>query len=150
MFDSIPFSELGILGLFLGSFLAATILPFSSELLLLGFLAADFSPMLCLWVATFGNTLGSVSSYGLGRLGKWNWLGRAFKIKKVEVERFQTRVEYYGSPLGLICFLPVMGDVVAVALGFFRTHFFLTVFFIFIGKLVRYLVVIYAGVRLVS
>ncbi|HAW21000.1 MAG TPA: hypothetical protein DCX14_12530, partial [Flavobacteriales bacterium] len=61
--------EIGLVGLFIAAFLSATIIPFSSELLFLAFLSSGFPLLSCVIVASAGNTLGGMSSYGLGRLG---------------------------------------------------------------------------------
>lgn len=65
--------NLGYVGLFAGSFIAATVVPFSSDVLLLGMLAAGGNVWLCVLVATLGNWLGGLTSYWLGWLGKWEW-----------------------------------------------------------------------------
>ena len=56
--------NLGYLGLFLGTFLAGTVLPLSSDILLVGMLAAKADPLICLPVAAVGNWLGAMTSYG--------------------------------------------------------------------------------------
>ena len=63
--------NLGLLGLFIGTFLAATILPFSSDALYIAALAAGINPVATLVVGTLGNWLGGVTTYFVGRLGKW-------------------------------------------------------------------------------
>ena len=60
--------ELGYIGLFVGSFLASTVVPFSADVLLIGMLAAGGSPWVVIAVATIGNFLGGLTSYGIGRL----------------------------------------------------------------------------------
>ena len=62
--------NLGYFGLFVGSFVAATVVPFSSDVLLVGMLAAGGNIWLSVAVATLGNWLGGLTSYGLGWLGK--------------------------------------------------------------------------------
>ena len=64
------FLELGLLGLFISSFIAATIIPFSSELVLSILLANQYPLVTCLFIATLGNWLGGISSYGLGKIGR--------------------------------------------------------------------------------
>ena len=65
------FVELGLLGLFVASFLSATILPMNSEIVLSVLLLNNYSLNTSLLVATFGNWLGGMTNYGLGFLGKW-------------------------------------------------------------------------------
>jgi membrane protein YqaA with SNARE-associated domain len=75
-------SQLGLIGLFLGCFLAATIVPFSSDFLMVGILIAGVNPVLALIVATSGNWLGGLTTYYIGRIGKWNWIEKWFKEKR--------------------------------------------------------------------
>ena len=73
--------EYGYIGLFIGAFLAATILPMSSDVLLVGLLAVGADPYISVAVATAGNWLGGLTSYWLGRAGKWEWIEKYFKVK---------------------------------------------------------------------
>ena len=61
--------EFGYFGLFIGSFLAATVVPFSADVLLIGMLVAGGNGWVVVAVATAGNFLGGLTSYGIGRLG---------------------------------------------------------------------------------
>ena len=58
--------DYGLIGLFLGSFLAATVVPFSSDVLVIGMLALGFDPVVTVAVATLGNWLGGLTSYWVG------------------------------------------------------------------------------------
>ncbi|MDO4736907.1 MAG: DedA family protein, partial [Bacteroidia bacterium] len=78
---------LGLVGLFIGCFLAATVIPFSAEILLIGALLAGCSPLETFIVATIGNSLGSLTSYGLGYLGKWEWIEKYGKVSRETLER---------------------------------------------------------------
>lgn len=69
MFDFL-YNDISYLGLFIVCFLSSTLLPLASEAFVLGFIKLDFNPNLVLIVATLGNTLGSLSTYGLAYLGK--------------------------------------------------------------------------------
>ena len=128
----------GYLGLFLGSFLAATILPFSSEILVTGMLIAKASPWYVLLTATLGNWLGSLSTYGIGWLGKWEWIEKWLKTSHEKIEKQQAKIEKYGSLLAFLVWIPVIGDVFALALGFYRVGFANCCVFMLIGKTVRY------------
>lgn len=131
--------ELGYWGLFVGSFLSATLIPFSSDILLVGMLTMGGNVWLCVIIATLGNWLGGLSSYWLGRLGKWEWLER-LKVKPETLEKHKLYVDKYGSPLALITWFPLIGDVIAVALGFYRANPYSTAVFMFIGKGARFVV----------
>ena len=113
--------ELGLLGLFLGNILAATIVPFSSDALYIAVLAASGQTVPCFIVATLGNWLGSLITYGMGRLGKWEWLEKWFKVKRETLEKQKRYVDRYGVWLSLIAWVPIIGDVLVLALGFYKT-----------------------------
>lgn len=130
---------LGYLGLFIGTFLAATVFPFSSDALYLAILAATKDPAGCLIAGTLGNWLGSVASYGIGWIAKWEWLEKWFKVKRETLEKQKTRIDKYGAWLALLAWVPLFGDIFAIALGFYRTRPGLTIVFLFIGKFVRFL-----------
>lgn len=129
----------GYLGLFLGSFLAATIVPFSSEFLFIGLLLAGGDPWLCLLAGTLGNWCGSLTCYGLGYLGKWEWIEKWLKIKPEKLEKQKVVIDKWGPWLALVCWLPFIGDVLAVGLGFYRVRFVSSAFFMLIGKGLRFL-----------
>ena len=134
------FVEWGYLGLFIASFLGATIIPFSSELVLSLLIIKGYDFNLSLLVATTGNWLGGLSSYFLGRLGKWSTLEKYFRLKKEKIVKFKTNIDKWGSLLAFFCWLPVIGDPIAVGLGFFRTNYLLVALWMFMGKLIRYIV----------
>ncbi len=132
--------ELGLLGLFIGTFLAATIFPFSSDALYIAVLAATKNPLGCFVTGTIGNWLGSVFSYWIGWLGRWEWLEKWFKVKRETLEKQKERIDKYGVWLALICWVPVIGDVIAIALGFYKTRPLPTIVLMLVGKASRFLV----------
>lgn len=133
--------ELGYFGLFIICFLAATILPLTSEGVLLLFLAAGFDPITCLLVATFGNTLGGLTNYFIGLLGKPDKLKRLFK-KPQHYVRMINSVDKYGYWLALLSWLPIIGDPLVVALGFFRVKFIPMLILMVLAKFLRYYLII--------
>ncbi|MBP9151821.1 MAG: DedA family protein [Flavobacteriales bacterium] len=136
--------EWGYWGLFLASFLSATVLPFSSEAVLAGLLYGGGDPVLSVSVATLGNWLGGMSTYWIGHLGKWEWIEKYLRVEQDKVIEWRPKIDRYGSFFAVLSFLPIIGDVIALALGFFRSNIWLTGFWMFVGKLARYLVV-YGG-----
>ena len=130
----------GYFGLFVASFLAATVIPLSSEALF-GVMLFHFDPWICLVVATAGNSLGGWLNYGLGYLGNPEWLAR-IRVKPAQIHRWKDRVNSYGVWLALFSWLPFVGDIMAVALGFFRVDWKGSFLFIFAGKFLRYLVIL--------
>ncbi|MDR1555680.1 MAG: DedA family protein [Tannerellaceae bacterium] len=128
----------GYLGVFLASFLAATILPFSSEVVLTGVLLAGASSWPCLIAASIGNTLGGMSCYWIGRLGKTEWVEKYLKMNKEKLHKVQEWVRRKGAWSAFFVFLPGVGDFIAVALGFLRANIWLVALFMTVGKTLRY------------
>jgi membrane protein YqaA with SNARE-associated domain len=137
----------GCYGMFIAAFLAASILPFSSEVVMAGLQAAGTnSTQLLIW-GTAGNVLGSMFNYGIGRLGKLEWIEKYLHVKKKEIDRAVKFMGGRGAWMGFFAFIPVVGDGITVALGLMRSNLLITTLSIFIGKLLRYIALIY-GVSL--
>lgn len=132
----------GLPGLFLASFLAATVLPFSSEALLALMALGDRSGASLLLAASLGNTMGGLTNYGLGRWIPENkalgWMG----VDKDKAVRWHAIVQRKGTWSALLCWLPVIGDPIAIALGLFRAPFIPTAVLMFAGKCARYAVLL--------
>tara|TARA_B110000046_G_C12942073_1_gene376244 strand:- start:575 stop:1027 length:453 start_codon:yes stop_codon:yes gene_type:complete len=133
--------ELGYLGLFITSFLAATFLPITSEVFLISMLALGFDPWLTLIYASLGNSAGGWFNYAIGRLGNPRWLKR-LRISSEKITKWEGKVHKYGHWLGFLSWLPFIGDAMAVALGFFRAPLLPSFFFILLGKFLRYLIIV--------
>lgn len=146
--------EYGYAGLFAASFLAATILPFSSDVVFIGLLYAGLEPIPCLLLATSGNWLGGMTNYFLGKLGKLEWIEKYLRIKKEKIYEMQEKMQ--GKAVGIMAFLsflPFIGDVMAVALGFMRTNIRTVAFFMLLGKFSRYvleMILLKMGVNLLA
>lgn len=132
--------EVGYLGLFMATFLAATVVPFSSEIVLTAMLVAGFDPVTTLVVATVGNWLGSMSTYGLGRLGKMDWIHKYLRIPQDKIEKAHKYVEGRMAWISLLCWLPLVGDLIAVVLGLLKSNVLLTSVGMFVGKALRFIV----------
>lgn len=130
--------SLGLFGLFLGCFLAATVMPFSSDALYIAVLLATEQPVACLVWGTLGNWLGGVTTYILGRLAKWEWLEKTFKVTKEKLEKQKQYIDKYGVWLALLSWIPVIGDVIALALGFYKSSPVWTIFLLLVGKFARF------------
>lgn len=129
----------GYWGLFAGSFAAATVVPFSSDALIVGVLMAGGNPWLCFAYATMGNWLGGLTSFGLGWLGRMEWLERWLKMKPETIEKQKMRVDKWGPLLAILSWVPVVGDVFAVGLGFYKVRPVRCCFWLLVGKALRYL-----------
>jgi membrane protein YqaA with SNARE-associated domain len=134
--------EVGYFGLFLLTFLSATILPLSSELMLILMLTQNFSPLTCLIVATSGNSLGGITNYIIGRLGNIKWLKR-IGVKEEKIHKTLPKIQKFGAYMAFLSWVPFIGDLFIIALGFFRVSFTKVTLFMVIGKFTRYLIIIY-------
>ncbi len=139
-------AEWGLAGLFLASFLAATILPFSSEAVAVAMAAGGFSLVDVFVVASVGNTLGGLTNYGIGRWLPEDRLVRWLRIDTAKAKRWRALVQKRGAWAALVCWLPIIGDPIAVALGLFRAPFWTSALLMFVGKAARYAVLL-AAVR---
>ena len=137
-------TDWGYLGLFVSSFLAGSIVPFSSEVVMAATLAVGLSPFWCVVVVTLGNTAGGMTCYYMGRLGRIDWIERYFGVRREKVQRVQRFLQGRGALMAFFTFLPFVGEAIAIALGFMRSNLTLTLVSMFVGKLLRYLVMLWA------
>lgn len=136
------FFEWGYWGLFFIAFLAATILPLSSEGVLIALLLANYDPIICLIVASAGNILGGATNYYIGRLGNPKWLLK-LGLSPKKLNSFEFRISKYGHWMALFAWVPIIGDPLTVALGYFRVHFIPFLGLMAFGKVVRYAIIIF-------
>lgn len=128
-----------LLALFTSSFLAATLLPGGSEVVLIGVLLTY--PELhwqALGLATLGNTLGGMSSYLIGRLLPDE---KALHKKLGNHARGLEWVRQHGTPILLLSWAPLIGDILCVAAGWLRANWLWALLFIALGKFARYWVI---------
>jgi membrane protein YqaA with SNARE-associated domain len=122
--------EGGLAGVFIASFLAATVIPFSSEAVLFGYLRLHpEQAALAVTLATLGNTAGGMTSYLLGRFFPRR------ELKQLDL------VRRHGAPALLFAWLPLVGDAFCVAAGWLRIHWLAALGFMAAGRLARYLVI---------
>ena len=138
------FIDWGYVGMFLSALLAGSIIPFSSELVIVALVQVGLNPLLCLLSATVGNVAGGMTCYWMGHLGRLDWIERYCHVKRTQVERMQRFVQGRGALMGFFAFLPFVGGALAVALGFMRSNLWLTMLSMAVGKLLRYAVLLWA------
>ena len=136
--------QLGLLGLFLGCFLSATVVPFASEALVTGATLLGYNVWVVVLVATLGNTCGGMVSYLLGWLCRWEWIERFLHVNRDKLMKVHERVKRWGAAAALLTWTPFVGDLIAIAMGLLRINPWATTALMFLGKFARYLVV--AGV----
>lgn len=128
----------GLIGLFVASFLAATVVPFSSEVVLTGVLLAGVNPLYAFFAATTGNWLGGLTSYYVGHLGRWDIIEKWLGVKHEKLIKQRSKIEKYGSFIALFTWLPIIGDVLAIGLGFYRINFMKSALFMLVGRSIRF------------
>jgi len=127
--------------LFAASFLAATILPFSSEAALAAVLLAGREPWgLLIAVASLGNILGSAVNWGIGRAAAQAAPGK-LRIDREKLRRAEGWYHKYGRWSLLLSWVPVIGDPLTVVAGFLREPLWIFLIFVSIAKIGRYLAV---------
>ncbi|KNC89194.1 YqaA family protein [Trabulsiella odontotermitis] len=133
--------SLSLLSLFASSFLSATLLPGNSEVVLVALLLSGTSkPWLLVLIATIGNSAGGATNVILGRL---------FPLRKSS--RWQEKaagwLKRYGAVALLLSWMPVMGDLLCLLAGWMRIPWRPVLFFLCLGKALRYVVVAAATIQ---
>ncbi len=132
--------EAGLWGLFLSSFLAATLLPGGSELVLFAVVVAHPQQLWpALLLATLGNTLGGMSTYALGRLVPEKVMRSGIPGDgSGDTAKHIAQVRRYGSPALLLAWAPVIGDALCAAAGWLRLNWLHCLLWMAAGKAARY------------
>jgi membrane protein YqaA with SNARE-associated domain len=126
------------------SFLAATILPFSSELTLAGLIStSNYDNLSLLVFASFGNVLGSVFNWGLGFYARNLTIKKWFPFKETQIERSSKWFSKFGKWSLLFAWVPIVGDPLTFVAGLLRVRFLDFIILVAIGKVSRYLIIFY-------
>ncbi len=133
-----------LLGLFASAFISSTVAPGGSEAVLVYMVSTKIYPADSLVViATIGNTLGALTTWGLGY-----WTAKKYPVDRVFSEKRQQSIDTvskWGGWALLFSWLPVIGDGLCFAGGWLKLSLTRSVIAIFVGKAVRYIVVAYAS-----
>jgi membrane protein YqaA with SNARE-associated domain len=125
----------GPTGLFISSFLAATLLPGGSEVVLFALLKLHPDQAVpAFLLATLGNTLGGMTTYGMARL-------LPAKVSRGGTARHLAAVQRYGSPALVLAWAPIIGDALCAAAGWLRLPWLPCALWMALGKGLRYGVV---------
>jgi membrane protein YqaA with SNARE-associated domain len=136
--------EVIYLSLFAISFLAATILPLSSELMLAGLIAtSNYDSLLLLIVASFGNVLGSVFNWTLGFYSRNLITKKWFPFKDKQIERSSKWFNKFGNWSLLFAWVPIIGDPLTLAAGLLKVKFIEFLILVSVGKVSRYFLIYY-------
>ena len=135
----------GFWGMLLASFLAGSFFPFSSEAVMVALMATGLNPWQLMFYGTIGNVLGSAFNYGVGRLGKVEWFEKYLHVKQRDLDRAERFMAGRGAWMGFFAFLPVLGSAITILLGLMRANVVITFVAITLGKLFRYIILIYGA-----
>jgi len=135
----------GYWGMLLASFLAGSFFPFSSEAVMVALMATGLNPWQLMFYGTIGNVLGSAFNYGVGRLGKVEWFEKYLHVKQSDLDRAERFMAGRGAWMGFFAFLPVLGSAITILLGLMRANVVITFVAITLGKLFRYIILIYGA-----
>lgn len=133
----------GYWGMLIASFLAGSVFPFSSEVVMAALMATGLDPWLLAFYGTVGNVLGALLNYGIGRLGKVEWFEKYLHVKQKDLDRAERFVAGRGAWMGFFAFLPILGSAITVLLGLMRSNIVITFIAITLGKIFRYIILIY-------
>lgn len=137
------FVETGYVGLFVSAFLAATILPLSSEVVLSALLLGGLSPTVLVAIATIGNVVGSLVNYALGYWASLTVIKKHLKISDKKYFRAEQRFKKYGLLSLCFAWVPIIGDPLTLIAGVLRVRLLWFLVLVTVGKLLRYIVTAY-------
>ncbi|MGB1102797.1 MAG: YqaA family protein [Crocinitomicaceae bacterium] len=137
------FLSWGLIGLYAGTFLAGTLVPFPSEALVIGAYEIDSRFWMIIIIATLGNVLGGITNYWIGFKSSSNGLKKLFKLNDKKIVLWETRFGKWGYWLGLMSWLPFIGDPMVAVLGFFKVRFLPLLMTMIIGKGLRYTILLF-------
>ena len=153
MLDSLIdfFVQWGYFGVFLGSFVAGRVVPFSSEALVVACVGPlHMDPVICLFVALAGNVSGGMTCYYIGHLGKIEWIEKYARVKKEKLDRALAFMHGRGAWMGFFAFSPILGTAISVALGYVRSNVWIVLLTMTIGKMLRYAAIIWGSLKIID
>ena len=131
--------------MFLAAFLAGSFFPFSSEAVMLALMAMGVDSWLLIIYGTAGNVLGSVFNYCIGRMGKEEWFEKYLHVKPEHMDKARRFMRGRGAYMGFFAFIPLLGSAITILLGLMRANVVITFASITVGKVLRYIVLIYGA-----
>ncbi|MBO4316131.1 MAG: DedA family protein [Prevotella sp.] len=140
--------QYGYWGMLVSAFLAGSFFPFSSEAVMLGLLAAGLAPTDLVIYGSIGNVAGSLFNYGVGRMGKTEWIERYLHVSQESLDKAERFMAGRGAWMGFFAFLPVLGSAITIMLGLMRANLPISILSITIGKVLRYVLLLY-GISLI-
>jgi membrane protein YqaA with SNARE-associated domain len=138
----------GYWGMLVAAFLAGSFFPFSSEVVMVALNAAGLDAWQLVIYGTIGNVAGGMLNYGLGRMGKLEWIEKYLHVSRESMAKAERFMAGRGAWMGFFAFLPVLGSAITIVLGFTRANVLISISSITIGKFLRYLILMYSVTQL--
>lgn len=132
----------GYIGMAVAAFLAGSFVPFNSEVLVGLLMAAGLDKWKLVVYATIGNVLGGMFNYWVGSLGRMDWIERYLHVKQEKFEKTRRMIAGKGAWTAVFAFLPIIGSVITIVLGFTRASIPITVVSMTLGKGIRYIILV--------
>lgn len=128
----------GYLGLFMVSFLAATLLPLSSEVFVASMPVFGYKVWLILIFATAGNYLGALTNYFMGKWGSRFLFTPYIKVEPEKLVQAQSLFSRWGTPILFFSWVPIIGDPLTIVGGLLKVNLRHFTFWVLLGKTLRY------------
>ncbi|MCD8211115.1 MAG: DedA family protein [Prevotella sp.] len=135
-------TEYGYWGMLLSAFIAGSFFPMSSEVMMIGLMAAGLNPWILLIYGTIGNVAGGMFNYFIGSLGRLDWIEKYLHVKKESLEKAKRFTSGRGAWMGFFAFVPILGSALTIALGLMRANLLISFLSIAMGKFLRYLLLV--------
>ncbi len=135
--------DFGYWGMLAAAFLAGSFFPFSSEAVMTALVAVGLDPVQLTIYATIGNVAGGLFNYGVGRMGRLDWIERYLHVSKESLDKATKFMGGHGAWMGFFAFVPILGSAITICLGLMRANIIISVISITLGKFIRYAILAY-------
>ena len=142
--------EWGYLGMFLSALIAGTVVPFSSEAVLVACISMGLNPVGCVLAATAGNMIGGMTCYWLGTLGNMKWIEKYFGVDQKKLKRAERFVKGRGAWMAFFAFIPILGSAISIVLGMMRANIWIVILSMTVGKTLRYALLVWGVMEAAS
>jgi len=132
--------------LLFSAFISATIFPMGSEALFIYYINQNLNIYILLFLATFGNSLGSVVNYWFGYNGE-DYLEKKKILKSSQLNKYRDLFNKYGSFSLLLSWMPIIGDPITIVAGLLKYNIYKFILLVTFAKFFRYLFVAYLVVH---
>ena len=135
--------DFGYWGMLAAAFLAGSFFPFSSDAVMTALVAVGLDPVQLTIYATIGNVAGGLFNYGVGRMGRLDWIERYLHVSKESLDKATKFMGGHGAWMGFFAFVPILGSAITICLGLMRANIIISVISITLGKFIRYAILAY-------